>query len=248
MSEFTPGDRVRRAKGTQTGTVTTVALDGARVQWDDGESRWMEPRHIAHVETEETTVGRWEMPVEPELGAVVAGRNSVWKRRKNGAGWHRVGSDQTSGWSMVLTDAPLVRLVPADEPVKPDADTERDALLRTVDGLRDTLARYRGTPALRDAAKELVLAETYSASDKERSDLRRRLWAALDTVDEEGRDTSTRAGYLRRDVVRNARHVLDKVSSGAAPSDAELEPALDALRYAMADLDEHLMSPSGDAS
>lgn len=61
---------------------------------------------------------RWELPAEPEVGTVVAGSSGVYRRDPE-RGWRRTDSTNRLGWHQVLTDAPLVRLVPARSQAEP---------------------------------------------------------------------------------------------------------------------------------
>lgn len=86
---------------------------------------------------------RWELPTEPEPGTVVQGRNYVWARREGDGGWRRTGSGQTFGWTTVLADAPLTRLVPADRATDAEREDTVDRLIRVNDALRTELVRLR---------------------------------------------------------------------------------------------------------
>ena len=128
---------------------------------------------------------RWDvsyLPPEPGPGqAVWDAEGTPWVRMKT-AVYGRRWSDgvRSIAWAKLLVEhGPLVRLVPADE---------RDELLRTVDSLRNTLSRYRGTPAIRDAAKALVahqesVRDVNAVTDKRGDQLVSRLRVALEDVE-----------------------------------------------------------------
>lgn len=189
--------------------------------------------------TDETPADRWDMPPEPKPGTVLAGSTGVVYRREPERGWRRTDSTNRLGWHQVLADAPLVRLVPADEPRDDGpALVERDELLRTVDGLRNTLARYRGTTAMHAAARRVVDTSGVAQMDAIYA-LRRLLDEPTEprtvTYDRSEDPTAGRAtSALRRGVVRAARRVLDAVDAGTHTT-----PALADLRGAVRALDDH---------
>ena len=165
--EFTPGDQVRKAKGTETGEVLRVDAKAIRVCWDSGFTEWMRPDHLVIVreETETPTEPEpthWsigDVPPQPPAGTVVTDKDAApWIRI--GETWQHAGMISLVGgltWSRLLVEnGPLTRLVPAGQ--APDAEREEtvDRLIRVNDALRNELIRYRGTVALRDAARRVV--------------------------------------------------------------------------------------------
>lgn len=202
------------------------------------------------------TADRWELPPQPDPGTVVQDREgTIWTRSANGRGWVNTDGSTVAAWSTVLGLAPLVRLVPADASrtdVGTDAElrmttNQRDQLLRTVDQLRNALARYRGTPQMREAARRVVSA----TSTDERMRAIDRLGTVLDlaTAERLDQDPSEFAepalqravtiSNLRRNVVHIARRVLDKTAEGDTITEAT--PVLGDLRYAVKTLDEFVV-------
>lgn len=200
--------------------------------------------------TDETPADRWDvshLPPEPEPGtAVQATGGRAWVRNPGGGHQRWASGSESVSWErLVMTRGPLVRLVPAVE-ARDDgpALAQRDELLRTVDSLRNTVARYRGTPAMREAARKVVSA----TSADERTQAVGVLGRTLDEADRESRavaepvpERSVQTSNLRRDVVRAARRVLDKVAPWDEPSDADLGPELNDLRRVVAELDRRLL-------
>lgn len=246
MNDDTPR-RVRKIKGTMHGTVehVTVAPDGADVRWDDGQSSWSHWGNLVLLASDETPAerpraDRWELAPEPEPGTVVQDRNGmVWVRDTHARGWFRGGSNRNvAPWSTVLSGAPLVRLVPADEPTQVPDDVAR----RWRAERDEARERYS---TLRDAALKVVTA---TSAETRRATITA-LGHALDRVMGVGEpapvSTHDRDAILKRAaatsdrhrkaVVSAARRVLDAVDND---SEAVLVPMTD-LRNAVAALDRY---------
>lgn len=197
-----------------------------------------------------TPADRWELPPEPDPGTVVQDREgTIWTRSGHGRGWTNSDGSTVASWSSVLGFAPLVRLVPAEQhDAGTDAElrmvtNQRDQLLRTVDQLRNVVARYRGTPQLREAALRVVGATSADA----RMRAIEKLGTVLDLGTADGIHQDPGAftepmlqravtiSNLRRNVVHVARRVLDKAAQGAH---TDLDLVLGDLRYAVKTLDE----------
>lgn len=96
---------------------------------------------------EQPRADRWELAPEPEPGTVVQDRDGMlWVRDADGHSWLRGGSNRAvAPWSTVLSGAPLIRLVPADEPPQVPDDVarrwraERDEARERYSTIRDAI-------------------------------------------------------------------------------------------------------------
>lgn len=215
------------------------------------------------------------LPPEPDHGAAIVDRDGdAWVRYDSASGprdQHWTNGGKVISWAKLLTTyGPLTRLVPADDPnTRRIAELERQVrgydadrhdmrerflatdkrnteLLAQVDQLRNTVARYRGTPPLQEAARKVVAdydrdSGTNRELDNSVRALRRLLRDA--TADRDRSTSESRHNTITRhrmNVVSNARRLLDKAAEADDPSDVDLRLVLGDLRYAVDTMDKYL--------